>query len=678
MFRSPAANDAAIRLVPCSDVKGEAGAYIASNRTPWLSIEPMSAFRPGFWFRMRYRLSLFDDPARPIVSFRRGVEEIGWHLLPGPVLGRAEWFGIAPEGLTAVWISPVSRAGPFRFVVESVETLSSLDVLRLGLSGDRGRFLSAIGTSCLGWREEARDNFRWSTQSSNAAQWARYRDRFSTAASLADFEQPRGDRSNAPTIRLIAPLDADATPAEIDATLVSLQDQIYPRWTLCIVVGARDRDADNRLDSWRAKEKRIAANWPGPDGDDEDLFGFIGMGDRLASHAFACFVETCLDAPKAQVFYCDEETRAVGIGAPVFKPDWSARLQAAKPYVGRLMLTRLAHMRARAAAPSSSIDETAFAENILRDLGRDEVRHIRRLLTRTARGRNAERAAAEPTRLCSARGLGASVSIVLPTRDRAELARRALSGILQETAFPRLDLVVVDNGTVDSQALEVLQTAAGDPRVTLLRAPGPFNFSGLCNLGAAKARGDVVIFLNNDIGIIDPDWVCELADQALDPKIGAVGCKLLYPDRRIQHAGIVLGLGDSVGHFDSGREDPEPGWLGRNLAVHEVSAVTGACLAVERAKFLAVGGFDAVHLPVEFGDIDLCLRLEEGGFQTLWTPFARLVHFESASRGKATFRRLDIHAAERAYFRRRWRDRLRDDPFFHPGLSLYRLSVALA
>ncbi len=118
-----------------------------------------------------------------------------------------------------------------------------------------------------------------------------------------------------------------------------------------------------------------------------------------------------------------------------------------------------------------------------------------------------------------------------------------------------------------------------------------------------------------------PDWIDELAPLALAPKVGAVGCKLLHPDGRIQHAGIVLGLGEGAGHCDAGAEANEPGWLGRNWVIHEASAVTGACLAVERAKFDAAGGFDAVHLPIEFNDIDLCLRLEKLGFQTLWTPF---------------------------------------------------------
>jgi GT2 family glycosyltransferase len=363
--------------------------------------------------------------------------------------------------------------------------------------------------------------------------------------------------------------------------------------------------------------------------------------------------------------------------APIFKPDWSARLQAAMPYVGRLMLTRLCYARRRIGLANVPIFETGFVQNILHDLGRRDVRHIRRFLIQTRRRRSAEQAVTAAADPRPSRAQETSVTIVMVTRDNADFLCRTITGILEKTRFARLDLVIVDNCSTAPRALRLLRTVETDERVTVLRAPEPFNYSALNNLGAAKARGDVLVFLNNDMEIIEPEWLRELAERAIDPQVGAVGCKLLYPDGRIQHAGVVLGIGEGAGHFDAGRRDGEPGWLGRNLILHEASAVTGACLAVERAKFAAAGGFDA-RLPVEYNDIDLCLRLDELGFAALWTPFARVVHFESASRGKATFRRLDKHAAERTFFRQRWADRLRDDPFFHTGLSLVSLSAALA
>ncbi|MGB6175273.1 MAG: glycosyltransferase [Methylocella sp.] len=668
------------RLIAVSGVDGDAGDYLATNGRPWLSIEPISIFAPGRWFRMRYRLGLYDRPVRPLVSYRRGSEEIGWHLLPGPVLGRADWFAVAPAEATAVWISPVSEPGRFRFAIEEIEPLSSFALLRMGLAGNRGRLLGAAGTWLLGWRNEAQENLRWSIQGAPLTAWPAYRDRFSVAARLDEFESPRRDWARAPAARLLVFLETETTAARIDETIAALRDQLYPRWTLTILGTSEDAEVNGRLNSWLTKDARLAARGEPMelDGEDADFAAFVEFGDRLAPHALACFIEASQRAPDALVLYCDEETATAEGQAPIFKPDWSAHLQAGRPYVGRLMLTRLGHARSRMRVAKVPITETGFVQNVLHGLGRRDVRHIRRFLVRTRRRRRDEQdvtSSSEPRR---ARALETSATIVMATRNNEDFLRRTISGILEKTQFARLDLVIVDNGSTNPRALSLLQSAAKDERVALLRAPGPFNFAALNNLGAAKARGSVIVFLNNDMDIIEPEWLRELAQRAIDPQVGAVGCKLLYPDGRIQHAGVVVGFGDGVGHFDAGLRDGEQGWLGRNRILHEASAVTGACLAVERAKFVAVGGFDAVHLPVEFNDIDLCLRLEERGFATLWTPFARLVHFESATRGKATFRRLDTHAAERAYFRQRWADRLRDDPFFHPGLSLVSLSAALA
>ena len=628
---------------------------------------------------MRYRLGLYDQPVRPLVSYRRGFEEIGWHLLPGPVLGRADWFAIVPAEATAVWISPVSKPGRFCFAIEEIEPLSRLTLLRMGLAGNRGRLLSAAGTWLLGWRNEAQENLRWSIQGAPLTAWPAYRDKLSVAARLDEFESPRCDWACAPTARLLVFLETETTAGRIDETIAALRDQVYPRWTLAILGTSKDAEVNGRVNSWLTKDARLAVQGERMDldGEDADFVGFVEFGDRLAPHALACFIEASERMPDALVLYCDEETATLDGQAPIFKPDWSARLQAAMPYVGRLMLTRLCHARRWIGLANVPIFETGFVQNILYGLGRRDVRHIRRFLIQTRRRRRAEQAVTAAADPRPARAQETSVTIVMVTRDNADFLRRTIAGILEKTRFARLDLVIVDNGSTAPRALRLLRSVESDERVTLLHAPEPFNYSALNNLGAAKARGDVLVFLNNDMEIIEPEWLRELAERAIDPQVGAVGCKLLYPDGRIQHAGVVLGIGEGAGHFDAGRRDGEPGWLGRNLIPHEASAVTGACLAVERAKFAAAGGFDT-RLPVEYNDIDLCLRLDELGFAALWTPFARVIHFESASRGKATFRRLDKHAAERAYFRQRWADRLRDDPFFHPGLSLVGLSAALA
>jgi O-antigen biosynthesis protein len=185
------------------------------------------------------------------------------------------------------------------------------------------------------------------------------------------------------------------------------------------------------------------------------------------------------------------------------------------------------------------------------------------------------------------------------------------------------------------------------------------------------------VFLNNDTVVLTDDWLEELAAQAVDPNAGAIGARLLFPDGRVQHAGVVVGIGQDAGHFGALVPEEVPSWLDRNDHLHEVSAVTAACMAVERGKFAAVGGFDAVNLPIELNDIDLCLRLAERGWQARYAPQVRLIHKQSATRGTTMLLPMSVHVKERRYFRERWRAVIRDDPFFHPALSLYSLQLSL-
>jgi len=206
--------------------------------------------------------------------------------------------------------------------------------------------------------------------------------------------------------------------------------------------------------------------------------------------------------------------------------------------------------------------------------------------------------------------------------------------------------------------------------------PGRFNFSAMCNAGAASARGECLVFLNNDMSVVTPGWLGPLVAEAMRPGIGAVGARLLFPDGSIQHAGVAVGMGGYADHVSHGQVGDYAGYLGRLGVAHEVGAVTGACIAVEAGKFKAVNGFDAERFPVELSDIDLCLRLAAAGWKSLMRPDSVLIHHQSATRG-FSFRPFDRYGLERGHFRTRWRDMIRDDPFFHPALSLFSTEPAL-
>lgn len=271
------------------------------------------------------------------------------------------------------------------------------------------------------------------------------------------------------------------------------------------------------------------------------------------------------------------------------------------------------------------------------------------------------------------------VSVVIPTRDRADLLAQCVDGLLSQTAYDPLEVLIVDNGSVEEATASLFARLRGDPRVRILDAPGPFNFSGLNNRAVAEARGEVLLLLNNDISVVHPDWLDALVAQAVRPNVGAAGARLLYPDGRVQHGGVAIGLGGVAGHVGYGVARDDGGYFGHMKSPRNVSAVTAACLAIRRAVFDEVGGLDAENLPVAFNDIDLCLKIRAAGYDIVWTPHAELIHHESASRGadlageaQQRFR------GEVQLMRRRWGETLRRDPFFSPLFSLDHSDYQLA
>lgn len=264
----------------------------------------------------------------------------------------------------------------------------------------------------------------------------------------------------------------------------------------------------------------------------------------------------------------------------------------------------------------------------------------------------------------------ARMSVIIPTRNGLDLLRTCMEG-LSRTRYPDMEIIVVDNGSDDASVLAYLDglRAAGHH---VLRHPGPFNFSTLNNHAAAQASGNLLCLLNNDIEIVDPDWLRIMAVQAMRSDVGAVGAQLLYPDGRVQHAGVVLGICGGAAHAHRLLRPDDEGYHRRHALPQYTSAVTAACLVVQRARFEAVGGLDEVHFPVAFNDVDFCMRLNRMGWQSLYEPRARLIHHESVSRGfdrdpKGAARL----AAELAELKRAWRTHEAVDPFHHPQLNRF-------
>jgi GT2 family glycosyltransferase len=223
------------------------------------------------------------------------------------------------------------------------------------------------------------------------------------------------------------------------------------------------------------------------------------------------------------------------------------------------------------------------------------------------------------------------VSILIPFRNAPWLLRAALRG-LQATAYRRFELVLIDNGSTCPATRRYVDRLARRKGIRVARCPGPFNFARLCNAGAERARGDFLLFLNNDTEVLTPEWLGQLVRVGLHPRVGVVGATLLYADGTLQHAGIFPQGGGRWTHAYRGYPSDHPGRRGELLRVRAVPAVTGACLLIRRHLFAALGGFRP-EFPVTGNDVDLCCRVRQRGLLVAVTPHARLLHAESLSRG---------------------------------------------
>jgi O-antigen biosynthesis protein len=256
------------------------------------------------------------------------------------------------------------------------------------------------------------------------------------------------------------------------------------------------------------------------------------------------------------------------------------------------------------------------------------------------------------------------VSILIPFRDEPQLLRTCVDSIIATTrTYASVEIVLIDNGSSDPETLTLVERLAENPDVRVIADPRPFNWAALNNAGALEARGDVLLFLNNDIEAHRCGWLSALCAQALRRDVGAAGARLLYPDRRLQHCGLVVGLTGAAGHVLGGLPEREPGYLRMATSARECSAVTGACLATRRHVFDLLGGFDET-LGVDMNDVDYCLRASAVGLRTLYEPAAELIHHESPSRGTAG------GVGDVLEFVERWKGYIADgDRFYNPHLT---------
>ena len=405
--------------------------------------------------------------------------------------------------------------------------------------------------------------------------------------------------------------------------------------------------------------------------DSVDTVVVVAPGTRLAIGAAAALAAALRDG-NADLVSCDSMVTASTDPRPVHKPGFAPHLLRSGPYLGPAFAVRRDLFEsAGAAAQGGHSLLLHVAGRGIRVLHLDQIwaaadtpfgfpadpgavadDFTRRELSAEATARSREWVALrlEPQGT-------PHVTAIIPTRNGIDRLRHLLPLLPDE-----LQVVVVDNGSDDDRTRPYLADLATAGRIELLEYPLPFNFSAICNLGLRTVTTELTLFLNDDIRPVGERWLAQLTANLDDPTIGAAGPLLTFPDGRIQHAGVVLGLGGAAGHPFAGWTPEHDGFFGWSGARREVAALTAACLMVRTDLAKSLGGFDE-QLPTDFQDVDFCLRTGDAGYANVIDPVARLIHTESATRGRA-----DADPDAAAYLRRKWGERLSTDPWYSPRL----------
>jgi len=262
------------------------------------------------------------------------------------------------------------------------------------------------------------------------------------------------------------------------------------------------------------------------------------------------------------------------------------------------------------------------------------------------------------------------VSILIPTRDHKSVLETCVASVLSKTDYADFELVIMDNQSKDSDALSYLNELNGYENISVIKHDKDFNYSEINNRAAELATGEVIVLLNNDTEVINDTWLKELVGLAMQSDVGCVGAKLLYPDKSIQHAGIVMGLGGYAAHSHRCTPEGSNGYFNRPHVNQVMSGVTGACLAIRKETYIAVGGLDESY-QVAYNDVDFCLKVKAAGFYNVYCAYAQLYHYESKTRGDDgdSAEKVKRFDKEKALLLGRWKSEIENDPYYSPHLT---------
>lgn len=479
---------------------------------------------------------------------------------------------------------------------------------------------------------------------------------------------------NRPRFSVILVTSSRTSAEELARSRESVERQIYPSWQLL-----------------GPELKGLTAQIEACDG---DYIVPLNAGDVLSEAALFRFGEMLQGDAKPALLYGDHDYRNPKgrRSQPWFKPEWNKEMFLAQDYISAAAAIERDLLQQALKEACNSDLPSLIIEIALR--AKQPVAHVPHILCHVADSKgDPERSRRVPAIKRHVELLGATcsdgpfgtikvdwplppelplVSIIVPTKDKLEFLQPCLKSVLEETRYPNFEILIVDNASTDYRTLGYLNEIARHPRVRVLRYHERYNFSSINNFAARQADGSFLCLLNNDTEVIEGDWLTEMMRYAVRGDVGAVGAKLLYEDRTIQHAGVIVGIGEAAGHAHRFLPADQPGYFRQPHVSQFVSAVTAACLIVAKHKFEAVGGFDEEGLEIAFNDVDLCLKLQAHGWRNVYVPHAVLLHHESKSRGKdISPPNIDRYMRELRVLQERWKTKTYEDPLHNPNLDRY-------
>lgn len=537
-----------------------------------------------------------------------------------------------------------------------------------------------------------------------------------TIESSDEVELAMKNLSLLPTISIVVPV-YNTLPEWLNDCFQSVLSQTYPNWEICAYDDAStDESTLEALSNWEKTDARIRilrgkenvhislASNAAAKASKGELIGLLDHDDLLTPNALWEMVKYWNLFPETDFCYSDEDKLESDgqFVEPYFKSDYNLDLLRSNNYINHFSVFRKSLFE-QVGGFRKGFEGSQDHDLFLRMAEQtSEFGHIAKVLYhwRKVPGSTASVYAAKSypeeaaikalkehlerigTSGTAERGLfpgsfrlkrdiitDALVSIIIPFRDQVELLKTCIESLKKTIEYQNVEILLVNNNSEEQATQDYLNSL--DSSIRQIEYPGAFNFSAINNFAVKQAKGEYILFLNNDIEATNKGWFEAMLEHIQRPEVGAVGAKLLYPDNSIQHAGVILGIGGVAGHSHKYLPGNQPGYFYRASVIQNLSACTAACLMVERSSFDEVDGFDEEKLKIAFNDIDLCLKIRNTGRMIVYTPYAELIHHESKSRGhEDSPEKVKRFNSEVDVMTSRWREVLANDPYYNPRLSL--------